>query len=86
MESAVKSFQKVKKQPEFKDNKAYKDVFLGLEVFFMLKDKKMEGALALIDGSTVYGQLLKCQISLNLKQPKIAIVSLVEFLENGQND
>ena len=67
LDEAKSLLDKTQKQNEFKNNKKFEDVFMALRVFFMIRDKKESEALQIIDSSTAYGVLLKCQIHLNLK-------------------
>ena len=56
----------------------------GIGVYFSLKDKKFDEALALLDGEQdIYAVFLRSQILLSDKKPKQALVNLTQNFESS---
>ena len=58
-DEAKNLLEKTRKQPHFANSEKFQSIFRGLQVFFLIKDKKIDESLSLITSDDVYSVLLR---------------------------
>lgn len=76
---------KTRKQPHLANSEKFQSIFRGLQVFFLIKDKKVDEALKLINTDDVYSVLLKAQLLLNSKRQKECVIELISHLSRNES-
>jgi hypothetical protein len=87
-DEAKSLLEKIMKKPQFQSAEC-QAIFRGLKVFFLIREKKNEEALALIPAadaaeSDIFSVLMRAQLYLDTKRQKECVLELIKFIQKNE--